>query len=253
MTAAVGPPRTRGRAFIGAVRAEASKLWSLPATWLLLAATLALTIALSVAFAASVRSGATSAARTLDLGVLAVTWTQCGFFLLGVIAATSEHVGGQVRTTLVAIPDRIAQRLAATAALGLMSFAAGVVTVAVSITVALLATGTAVGDVGLTLVLRLTFSAAGYLALMTVLSSALGVLVRRAVPTAAVLLVYLLILSPILQDQRWYLLPDIASYTLWFATVPDGAPPALTAWLVIAAWTLVFLLSSVVAANRRDT
>lgn len=253
MTSALISPRTRGQVFIGALRAEISKLFSLPAIWLVLAATLAFTVLVSVAFALNAGTAPASPATVLDHGVLALTWTQCGFFLLGVIAATSEYVGGQIRTTLVAIPDRIAQRLAATTALALPAFAAAVLTAAASTATTLVTTGTALGQVDLALALRLTVSAAGYLTLMTVLSSALGFLLRRAVPTAAILLVYLLILSPILQDQRWYFLPDIASYTLWFATVPNDAPPALTSWLVLLTWTLAFLLPSTIAATRRDT
>lgn len=72
--------------------------------------------------------------------------------------------------------------------------------------------------------------------------------------TAAILLVYLLTLSPTLQDQRWALLPDIASScTLWLATVPDEAPPALTSLLVLTASTLALPLPSTIATTRRDT
>ncbi len=245
--------RTRGRAFADAVRAEASKLWSLPATWLLLGGTLALTIVLSIAFGTSANLGSGQAVNILDYGVTAVTWTQCGFFLFGVIASTSEYIGGQIRTTLVAIPDRIAWRLAATAALVPLAFIGGLLVVVASITAILLTTGIAVTEVDLGLAARIITSAAGYLTLMAVLSSALGLLIRRAIPAAAILLVYLLILSPLLQGQNWYLLPDIASYTLWFASVPDTAPPAIVAWLILVAWTLAFLVPSITIANRRDT
>ncbi|MDN5726410.1 MAG: hypothetical protein ACTIIH_02965 [Brevibacterium sp.] len=253
MTTTLISTRTHAQAFIDAVRAEASKMWSLPAIWLILAGTLTLTIVLSIAFGANAQIGPGSSANVLDYGVTAVTWTQCGFFLLGVIAATSEYIGGQIRTTLVAIPDRTAQRLAATAALVPHAFAAAVVTIVASITTMLLTTGTDVEQVDLALALRITLSAAGYLTLMAVLSSALGFLIRRAIPAAAILLVYLLIVSPFLQGQNWYFLPDIASYTLWFATVPDDAPPAAVSWLILFAWTLAFLLPSIIVARRRDT
>ncbi|KAA9110719.1 hypothetical protein [Microbacterium rhizomatis] len=245
--------RTRGRAFADAVRTEASKLWSLPATWLLLGGTLALTIVLSIAFGTSANLGPGQTVNILDYGVTAVTWTQCGFFLLGVIASTSEYIGGQIRTTLVAIPDRIAWRLAATVALVPFAFVAGFLVVGASITTILLTTGASVTEADLGLAARIITSAAGYLTLMAVLSSALGFLIRRAIPAAAILLVYLLILSPLLQSQNWYFLPDIASYTLWFASIPDTAPPALVSWLVLLAWTLAFLIPSISIANRRDT
>jgi ABC-2 type transport system permease protein len=247
-------PRTRNRAFVDAVRAEASKLYSLPASWLILGGTLALTVVLSVALGSSAGDGALdrSGASILDYGVTAVTWTQFGFFLVGVIASSSEYIGGQVRTTLVAIPDRIRWRLAATLALVPLAFAAGLIVVLASLSTMLVATGFPVGEVDPGTAVRIVFSAAAYLALMAALGSALGLLIRRAIPAAAILLLYLLVVSPLLQSQNWYFLPDIASYTLWFASVPDAAPPAIVAWLVVIAWTLAFLLPSMITAQRRD-
>lgn len=246
------PERTRTGAFIDAIRAENTKLWSLQAIWLLLAGTLAVTIVLSVAFAANAQFGPDSV-NVLDYGVVAIGWTQVGFFLVGVIAATSEYIGGQIRTTLIAIPDRIGQRLAATTALVPVVFVAGTVTVIVSIATVLLATGMSLSDLDLALATRLTLSAAAYLILMALLSSALGFLIRKAIPAAAILLVYLLVVSPFLQGHDLYFLPDIAGYTLWYATVAETAPPTAVGWAVVLAWTLVFVIPSLLVAKRRDT
>ncbi|WP_150462946.1 hypothetical protein [Nesterenkonia ebinurensis] len=244
---------THAAAFVHAVRAEISKLCSLPAIWLVLAGTLVLTIVLSIAFGTNANIDPDSGVNILDYGVTAVTWTQVGFFLLGVIAATSEYIGGQIRTTLVAIPDRTVQRLAATTALIPLAFTGAIVTVLTSIATILLIAGTSLDNIDLTLAVRITLSAAGYLTLMAILSSALGFLIRKAIPAAAILLVYLLIISPLLQGQDWYFLPDIASYTLWFAATPETAPPAALAWLVLLGWTLTFLLPSMISASSRDT
>ncbi|MGO1974717.1 MAG: hypothetical protein ACTH2Q_17305 [Propionibacteriaceae bacterium] len=121
------------------------------------------------------------------------------------------------------------------------------------ITTMLLTTGTPWERVDLALALRITLNAAGYLTLVAILSSALGFLIRKAVPAAAILLVQLLVVSPLLQGQTWYFLPDIASSTLWFATVPETAPAAAVAWLVLLGWTLAVLVPSIIAARRRDT
>lgn len=247
--------RTRRRAFGDAVRAEGSKLWSLPATWLVLGGTLAFTVILSIAFGTNLGDRATesSGASILDYGVTAVTWTQCGFFLLGVVAASSEYIGGQIRTSLIAMPDRVRWRLAATLALAPLALGAGLVVVTASVTTMLITTPFSMGEVDLGAAARIVLSAAVYLTLMAVLSSALGLLLRRAIPAAAILLMYLLIISPLLQSQNWYFLPDIASYTLWFASVPDTAPSAFVSWLVLLAWTFIFLVPSIVVARRRDT
>lgn len=252
MTTTETPVRTRSTALADAIRAEGAKLWSLHAIWLVLAGTLAVTVVLSISFASNARVGPGSV-NILDYGVVAIGWTQVGFFLVGVIAASSEYIGGQIRTTLVAVPDRVAQRLAATAALAPLVFVAATVTVIVSIATVLLISHTPLADIDLALAMRLTLSAAAYLALMAVLSSALGFLIRKAIPAAAILLVYLLILSPLLQGQELYFLPDMASYTLWYATTAESAPPTLVAWLVIIGWTLAFLITSLIVAKRRDT
>lgn len=246
--------RTRRRAFGDAVRAEGSKLWSLPATWLVLGGTLTSTVILSIAFGTNLGDGTSenSRASILDYGVTAVTWTQCGF-LLGVIASSSEYINGQIRTSLIAMPDRVRWRLAATLALAPLALGAGLIVVTASVTTILITTRFSLSEVDLGTAARIVLSAAVYLTLMAVLSSALGLLLRRAIPAAAILLMYLLIISPLLQSQNWYFLPDTASYTLWFASVPDTAPSAPVSWLVLFAWTSVFLVPSIVVARRRDT
>ncbi|MDN5727129.1 MAG: hypothetical protein L0G99_14545 [Propionibacteriales bacterium] len=243
--------RTRTQRFLDAVRAESIKLWTLPATWLVTLGTVALTGVLSVALAAD--SGGSTPVDSLDRGVVAITWTQCGFFLLGVIAATSEYVGGQCRTTLVAVPDRVVQRLAATMALLGYGCVAALVTVGVSVTSTLIILGVSADTLDLALAARIGLSVSGCLALMAVLSSALGFLLRKAIPAAAILLLYLLVVSPLLQGQRWYFLPDMAAYTLWFTRATDGAPPTPVAWLTILGWTLALLVPSILVARRRDT
>lgn len=250
MSATAG--RGRGRALADAVQAETAKLVSLPASWLVLGGTLALTVVLSAAFGSGGSVGPDARERALDLAVTALTWTQCGFVLLGVVTATSEYVGGQVRTTLVAVPDRVAWRLAATVALASVAFVAGIVVAVASVAGFLGAAGLPGSGIDLGQAARVVLSAAGYLSLMSVLASALGIIVRRAIPAAAGLLLYLLVVSPLLQDFRLYALPDVASYILWFTGVPDSAPPAPVAWLVIVAWTLAFLVPSIVLARRRD-
>lgn len=251
MSTVHAPPRSRAQAFVDAVRSEWAKLVTLPATWLVLGGTLALTIVLSWAFAAQARLGEGSVG-VLDFGVTALGWSQCGFFLLGVAAATSEHVGGQIRTTLVAMPDRTAQRLAGVVALVGLAAVASLVTVSASVATVLAVTRRPITEVDPATGGRVLVGAAGYLVCMTVLSSALGFIVRRMIPTAAGILVYLLILSPLLQGQDLYWLPDMASYSLWYATVPETAPPQVVAWAVVVAWTLAALSVSLVVYRRRD-
>ena len=100
---------------------------------------------------------------------------------------------------------------------------------------------------------RICFRELAYKGEIPGVKKALGFLIRKAIPTAVILLVYLLIVSPLLQGQSWYWLPDMASYTLWFPTTPADAPDAPIAWLTIIAWTLAFLVPSIIIGRRRDT
>ncbi|RDB49107.1 ABC transporter permease [Tsukamurella tyrosinosolvens] len=226
--------------YLDATRAELSKLWTLPATWLTIAGTGALTVLFSFLFAAEAEQtggGSVTDVNILDIGVAALGWSQVGFFLLGVLSATSEYFGGQVRVTLTAIPNRLVQRVAAATALALLTFIAALVVVTAGMAVVLLRSGTPPVPIDVMLAVRIIANAAGYLTCMALLSSGLGLLIRRAIPGAAILLVYLLIVSPLLQGKGWYFLPDMASYCLWYATVPPDAPPYLTCWLIVLGWT----------------
>lgn len=250
--------RGAASAYLAAARAELSKLWSLPAIWFTLVCTIALTVLLSLLFVreSEITSGGEATADAvgvLDFGVAALGWSQIGFFLLGVIAAASEYTGGQIRTTLIAMPDGLVQRLAANTALAITVFAAALLTVTISIAAVLVSSGTPFGELDGRLLARVIFSAAGYLTCMALLSAGVGLLIRKTIPAAAILLVYLLIISPLLQGQNWYFLPDMASYALWYATVPPGAPPAIVCWLVVIAWTVAAVISATVAFIKRDT
>lgn len=244
--------------YAAATRAELSKLRSLTAIWYTLAGTVALTVLLSLLFVreAEFTTGAEATAdavNVLDFGVVALGWSQVGFFLLGVIAATSEYIGGQIRTTLIAVPNRVVQRLAANTALAITALAAALLTVTISIGTVLVTSGTVISELDGALVARIVFSAAGYLTCMSLLSAGLGLLIRKTIPAAAILLVYLLIVSPLLQGQNWYFLPDMASYALWYVTIPDAAPPAIVCWLIVIAWTLAVAVPATYLFKRRDT
>lgn len=261
-TARVAPHPQRPRSSVGifrdAFRAELLKIVSLQGMRYLLVGTIALTMLLSYLFVreSQITVGSTAsdnAVDVLDFGVVALGWSQVGFFLFGVIAATSEYIGGQVRTSLVAVPNRSLQRFAANCALACVTFIAGVVTVLFSIGTTLAASGVSVSDLDGLLVLRIVVSAAAYLACMALLSAGLGLLIRRAVPAAAILLVYLLIVSPLLQGKSLYFLPDVASYALWYTTVPPDAPPTAICWLVVLGWAIVPALVAGVVFSRRDT
>lgn len=161
-----------------ALRAEALKALTLPANHITLAATLI---------------GALALMRADD----PVTYLQAGFIVLGVIAATSEHNGGQLRTTLVALPRRVTTHLAKL--LVLMAFALPTALVV------------SAGDTV-------------HLVCTALLAAAVATIVRSTIPALAGLLICYYIAVPVVREHveppehavvGWALVAVVAS-TSWF-------------------------------------
>lgn len=191
---------------MNAVRAEIGKLVTLPSLWITAGLTLAVTLLL----------------RALGLPGSVVVHTQAGLLVFGVLAAAHEYQGGgQIRSTLLAMPRRFA--LAAAKAVAL-----AVVAVPVAGMVALLA-----GDASA--ILPLTSS--------TLLAAAVGGLLRQALAAVGVVLTAYLIAGPLLRARfpgsgPW--LPDTALHD------PAGGLPGLLGWTVAA------LGLAAIALHRRD-
>ena len=149
------------------------------------------------------------------LGRDALPALQAGFLVLGVLAATHEY-GGQFRTTLLAVPRRL--HLAAAKAVAVI-----LVTAPAAVAVAPRATAYLVGT--------------------TLLAAAVGSLVRRAVPTVAVLLAGYLIAAPLLRGRYPVTAPWLPDTAL---TDPAGGAPAAVAWTAGA------LLGAAIGLRRRD-
>ncbi|GIN70296.1 hypothetical protein J14TS2_07710 [Bacillus sp. J14TS2] len=242
------------RTFSHSVSAEMSKLWSLPFLWLVLIGALGITIVFACIFTLSSRGSISGEATdAVILGMTPISYIQAGFFIFGVIASCSEYIGGQIRTTFLAIPNRIEQRLAATVALIPITFVSALLVCVTTITVTYILLGNTNTVFDMWLTIRMILNAAIYLLLMTILSSAIGTLVQRSIPIIGGLFLYLFIISPLIVGQPFsFYLPDTASATLWFPTPPEGAPPAIEAWMVVLGWPLIFLIISIIIAKRQD-
>ncbi|MDI6097279.1 hypothetical protein QLQ12_01470 [Actinoplanes sp. NEAU-A12] len=171
---------TGPRRVAGAVHAEAIKLITLPS----LALTVALTWALTALLGLTGRPG----------GVL--VYTQVGFLVLGVLAATHEYQGGgQIRASLLAVPRR--PLLAVAKIVALAGIAAPFALVA-----AVLA-----GRPGAT----------GGLLLDLVLAAGVGMLVKHSVGATGLVLTAYEIVSPLVRTH----LPEVARLpsSAWTAAV----------------------------------
>jgi ABC-2 type transport system permease protein len=174
------------------LRAEILKMGTLPAAWLSL---------LSLAALIAVARGD-------------VQYAQAGFLVLAVVTVASEYAGGQVRTSLVAVPRRWELLAAKTAVLGVTGGVAGVVA-----------------------------GHAWYLTLVTLLAAAVALLMRGAVPALTVLLGWFFVAAPLLRGGAW-----------WVSYLPDAdrAADGVGGMVVMGLWTLILSAVATVAFLGRD-
>ena len=235
------------------VRAETLKLLSLPATHLTALGTLVTSVVLAIAFGAAGRQGGTGTTSVLDIGIAPVGYSQAGFIILGVVTTTSEYSGGQIYTTLTAMPRRITQHLAKFMSLVVFAVPAAVVTVVAGVVVAGLLVAGSASPPTFSDAVSVIAGASAYLTLTALLSAA-GV--RRTVPAVAGLLVYYFIAGPLLRDHAGFAtyLPDTAGYSMWFHTGAGrfGALSALTGSVVVVAWVALAAAISTTAFRHRD-
>ena len=228
--------------------AELSKLRTLPSASLTVATTVT---AATVLAAVAGRTTAGPVAATLVIE----SFVQVGFVVLGALATGSNHAGGQMRASLLAVPRRpllLAGQLAAYTVVG--ATAAGL-TVAGGTLAAQLVGRSPTPGWRLTAPLRVALvGAAAYLVVIGLLSALLAALVRSSLGAAAGMSTLLLIISPLLQDRtraaRY--LPDVAA-ARWYQPAPDPAANVGTAAaVVVAVWTLALLLTLAVTMQHRD-
>ncbi|MCM4084530.1 hypothetical protein [Paractinoplanes hotanensis] len=206
-TRAHPPARFAAMAGLGnAVHAELRKLGTLPSLRWAAGLTWAATVVLALA--------AHRAAPGTDPIRTALRWTQAGFLVFGVLAATHEYEsGGQIRATLLAVPRRFG--LAAAKAIALVAV------------VAVLAAP----------------AGTPYLVSVALAGAGLGGILRNAVAAVAAGLILYLILCPVMlgrfpSSAAW--LPDTALLELG-----RGAAAAVL-------WPVALLVAAAVSLRRRN-
>ncbi|MEU7676197.1 hypothetical protein AB0C42_15455 [Micromonospora taraxaci] len=210
-------------------RAELSKLLTLPSLRRTALLTWAATVLLAYGYA---YASAESAGEPLgdDAGLAPLGYTQAGFLVFGVLAATSEYQeGDQIRTTLLAMPRRLPLQAAKALALAALTLP---VAAATAVTSTLPADAPAWMP-----------AATAYLTLTTLLAAAVASLVRRAVPAAILLLGLYFVAGPLLR----------ARFSAGAAYLPDTAAldPSRGAAATIA-WTCAALTLAASVFRRRD-
>jgi len=272
--------------FRSVIRSEWIKLRSLRSTWWIYSILLVLTVVLGAQMSSSLSfqgvDGVPSQDAVQDLAVYAVmVSTDFGALLvsvLGVLVIAGEYGTGMIRSTLTAVPKRLAaltaKALVFAAATFVVSAAAFAVTVPVS---AGLLSGNGIA-------VRLDdpqywfalLGGVGYLVLVGLIAFSIGALLRNTAGGIAVAL-GLVLAAPLALDlmlgfsqPSWAeniatLFPSIAgsmifSYPTEQSWVTLGAPAEGSGWitepwqgaLVLAAWVAVLLTAAAVLLKRRD-
>lgn len=247
--------RPRNREFTRALSAEASKLWSLPTTWLTLIGTFIVNIILAVAFASAGLQGSTGTQSVLDIGLASVSYAQVGFMILGILAVCSEYIGGQIRTTLTAMPRRGIQLIAAFLALTAVLIPAAIIIPASGLLLTAILLGGATAPIALGNLVTVMIGVTVYLTLTALISAAVGILLRRTLPSVAVVLGYYFIAGPLLRDQTALAkyLPDTAGFVMWFPQSDNASVlTPVQGGILLVVWTLAAIIIAAIVYRKRD-
>ncbi len=245
-------PDTPG--FGDALRAELTKLLTLPAPWVALALTIVANVALGVVTASdAVRlSGADGGTPLAHLGTLLLAPVYA-FIAIALFAAGSEYHGGQLRVTLTAIPRRgrmFCAKLTAAALCGIIAAPCAVIPGYVTHHAirADMTAGRTIADVLPWIGVYLALSAIGF---------GFGFLARGVVVPLAVLFLLPVLMSPTLGarfPQVMRFMPHEASLSLLgIPASPQTSLAPAAAAAVLAAWSAVMLLLALTALIHRDS
>ncbi|SDL50678.1 hypothetical protein SAMN05216191_103318 [Paenibacillus jilunlii] len=184
-------------------------------------------------------------------------YLQAGFIILGILAACSEYSGGQIRTTLSTIPWRGLQLSSKYLALAIITMPVAFIIAASGVIYTfIMMRDTALG-IEIDTMIETLIGATGYLTLTTLLSAAIGALLRRTTPALVVLLGYYFIVSPLSRDflpsiKNYF--PDTAGYYMYMPPSSDEinvlTPMQGTGISMI--WTLIFITAAIVFYCKRD-
>ncbi|MEK3982920.1 ABC transporter permease [Paenibacillus sp. FSL K6-3166] len=237
--------------------AELEKLVTLPSIWLTLMGTFIFNLVVAAAFTSVGQQGAAGTQSILNIGLASMGYLQAGFIILGILATCSEYTGGQIRTTLTTIPWRGFQ-------LSTKYLALAIITIPVAFIIAgsgVLYTFIRMEDTAEvitidTMITTLT-GATGYLTLTTLLSAAIGALLRRTMPALVLLLGYYFIVSPLLRNflpgiTNYF--PDMAGYYMYMPRSSEeiNVLTSMQGTGISMLWTLIFITVAIVFYRKRD-
>lgn len=277
--------------FGGVLRSEWIKLRTLRSTLWCYVIIVALTIGLALLIAAAVpavtgtASHDTQQSTWVTAATLGVSFSQLVSAVLGALVITGEYGTGMIRSTFSTVPKRLPAIVAKVLVFGVSTFVVGLVSLvaAALVSAPLLPAKGIHPDFGDGAVWLALVGGAGYLALIGVLSLAIGLILRSSAGSIAASLGLVLVVPIILQvlarvtQAEWpgniaAFLPSNAGGKLYaypaaaeaVTPAPNGAGAAaattiqnitLDSWqglLVLAGWFAVAFVLGAILVKRRD-
>lgn len=246
----------------GLLSAEWTKLRSVRSTYLTLGLTVLISVGGGAAIAASV-GGAVSEGRWHGVydptaaSFYALPFAQLALAVAGVLAASSEYSTGTIRTSLTAVPRRARFLAAKVIVFALVALAVSEVTTFCCFFAAqpILARNAAHATLGQPHVVRAVIGTGIDLALIGLLGLALGVLLRRAAPAIAVIVVLLFIPSQATDALPAWLqkyLPTLAGTQISNVIPAHNALPAWAGLGLMAAFTAAMLTCALLRLCATD-
>ena len=258
--------------FIGLLRSESIKLWSLRSTYwtfsLVVVASLGLAVAMSFAMSAATAGfdPATGAAMAIDNSQLFVLVSTTGLGLgqlivavLGVLSISGEYSSGMIKSTLTAVPGRLPALWAKVIVLFGFTFLVGLFSVVGSFLVAAPILGAkdvtaSLFDVDVFLPL---LGNVLFLALVAVFAIGIGTIVRSSAGGIATVLGIILLLPTVVALfsilVEW--VADIVPFMFTVAGSEMITPNTMESWqafLIVLAWVAVSLGTAALLLKRRD-
>jgi len=237
--------------------AELDKLVTLPWIWLTLIGTFILNLVLAAAFTSVSLQGAAGTQSILTIGLASMGYLQAGFIILGILATCSEYTGGQIRTTLTSIPWRGFQLFAKHLAVAIITIPVAFIIAASGVLYTFIMMRDTAAVIEINTMIKTLVGATGYLTLTTLLSAAIGALLRRTTPALVVLLGYYFVVSPLSRDilpsiKKYF--PDTAGFSMYMPPSSDEIDvlTSMQGTGILMLWTLIFITVAIVFYRKRD-
>jgi ABC-2 type transport system permease protein len=256
-------PTGSGLSFLGLLRSESIKLWSLRSTYwsFSLVVVAAVGIAVLMAFAMAGRSaiGFDNTEMVVLVSTAGLSLGQLIVAVLGVLSISGEYSSGMIKSTLTAAPNRLPALWAKATVLFGFTFLVGLLSVVASFLVAAPILGAK--DISANLfdsaVLLPLLGNALFLALIAVFAIGIGTIVRSSAGGIASALGIILLLPTVVGLFSFLVdwVADIVPFLFTAAGSQMIAPTTMESWqafLVVLAWVAVSLGTAALLLKRRD-